>query len=557
MLNINKSYAKVNHSKKKIVLNYCMFSSGRGVSTFERWGKEFVIWLSNQPQYNDYHIYISQTSEPLSSAGVQSEGNQYFQNYKRIAHYLKGREVTLISDSDSPAFSSWIWERLGWKTLPYHWHFSQMCTYESFYKGGVTHRIEGYTKRFITINGNMQNEHKPMVMKMWSDLNLWDSSYFSFHPHQNFGMKIYRDKDDLYRIFGNLIPLFKKSFLYVVTETVSDNYYEGTNIPMDFMSKMGRALWYPTPFVVVGNFGVLRRLREMGFKTFDSFWDESYDEMWELDKRMKYIYSLIEWISNLSDSDVLEMRNGMIPIFEHNREVLKRLNEKESLETSEIFTTFGYEEFEYETMLKYELENTSVYYHKELDGGGTTFGVQALRGEEVQKRIVRGNILELCSGPGFMGAYLNDIGLADKLYLSDVNIENEECIDRTIKQNGLKNVKFIQSSVFEMIPTELKFDTIISNPPHFATNRVEGYRSNHEKLISLDEDMKIHKCIFEDADKYLNPNGRLILVENATGISEEDIKKLIGNKWGIEYVEYSDYNWKGKSTFYTIILYLL
>jgi 16S rRNA G1207 methylase RsmC len=76
-------------------------------------------------------------------------------------------------------------------------------------------------------------------------------------------------------------------------------------------------------------------------------------------------------------------------------------------------------------------------------------------------------------------------------------------------------------------------------------------------LISLDEDMKIHKCIFEDADKYLNPNGRLILVENATGISEEDIKKLIGNKWGIEYVEYSDYNWKGKSTFYTIILYLL
>jgi methylase of polypeptide subunit release factors len=208
-------------------------------------------------------------------------------------------------------------------------------------------------------------------------------------------------------------------------------------------------------------------------------------------------------------------------------------------------------------MLKYELENTSVYYHKELDGGGTTFGVEALRGEEVQKRIVRGNILELCSGPGFMGAYLNDIGLADTLHLSDINIENEECIDRTIKQNGLTNVKFIQSSVFERIPTDLKFDTIISNPPHFATNRENGYRSNHERLISLDEDMKIHKSIFEDADKYLNPNGRLILVENATGISEEDIKKLIGNKWGIEYVEYSDYNWKGKSTFYTIILYLL
>ena len=557
MLRIDKSSAKVNHSKKSIVLYYGMFSSGTGVSTFERWGRDFIQWLVNQSEYNDYHIYISQTSEPISSAGIQSEGNRYFENYKTISGILKGRGVTLISDSDGEEYRSWIKEELGWEHITYHWHFSKRCTYDSFYKGEVSHRIEPYTKRFITVNGNMGNSHKPMVMKMFTDLNLWDASYFSFNPHTNFGMEIYRDKDDLYRIFSNLAPLFHQSFLYIVTETVESNYFNGTRIPMDFMSKMGRALWYPTPFVVVGNCGVLRRLREMGFRTFDTFWDETYDEIWELDKRMRYIESLIKWIAELSDDDVLEMRNKMIPIFNHNREVLMRLNAKEDLETSDIFSTFGWEELGYETMKKFELENTSVYYHKELDGGGTTFGVNALKSEEVQKRIVKGNILELCSGPGFMGMYLNDIGLADKLYLSDLNIENKECIDTTIEQNGLTNVEFIQSSVFEKIPTELKFDTIVSNPPHFATNREDGYRSNHEKLISLDEDMRIHKSIFEDGDKYLNPNGRLILVENATGISEEDIRKMVGDKWGIEYVEYSDYGWKGKSTFYTIILYLL
>lgn len=557
MLKIDKSSAKVNHSTKRIVINYSMFSSGMGNHAFERWGKAFVIWLVNNPLYTDYSIYITQASEPISSAGIQSEGNRYFENYQTIGKWLGDRRVTLILDSNSDRFKEYIRNELGWDTITYHWHFSKMCVYDSFYKGGVSQRMDGYKKTLITINGNMGNSHKPMVRKMLTELDLLDSSHFSFNEYTNFGEEIYRDKDDLYRIFLKLVPLFGESFLYLVTETIEDNYYKGTDIPMDFMSKMGRALWYPTPFVVVGNCGILRRLREMGFRTFDTFWDETYDEIWELDKRMRYIESLIKWISELSPASMIEMRNNMIPIFKHNREVLSRLNQKENLEISDIFSSFDYEEFNYETMLKYELENTTVYYHKELDGGGTTFGVEALKGEEVQKRIVRGNILELCSGPGFMGAYLNDIGLVDKLYLSDVNIENKECIDVTIERNGLKNVEFIQSSVFERIPTELGFDTIISNPPHFATNREDGYRSEHEKLISLDKDMQIHRAIFRDGDKYLNPNGRLILVENATGISEADIQKMIGDKWGIEYVEYSDYNWAGKSTFYTIILYLL
>ena len=403
----------------------------------------------------------------------------------------------------------------------------------------------------------MHNTHKPMVMKMFTDLNLWDSSHWSFNLHTNFGMEIYRDKDDLFQIFQNLVPLFNDSFLYIVTETVSDNYYKNFNVEMDFLSKMGRALWYPTPFVVVGNRGVLRRLKEMGFLTFDKWWDESYDEIENLNERMESIHRLVEWISNLSQSEMLRIRNEMIPIFNHNRKVMKLLDAKEDLEISKIFTNLGYEKFDYTTMIKYELNNTSVYYYKELDGGGTTFGVTALKGEEVQKRIVRGNILEMCSGPGFMGAYLNDIGLADKLYLSDINVENKECIDVTIRENGLTNVEFIKSNGFDSIPEGLKFDTIVSNPPHFATNRPNGYRSKHEKLISLDEDMRIHKSIFEDADKFLNPGGKIVLVENATGISEEDIRKMVDGKWGIEYVEYSDYGWEGESTFYTIILYLL
>lgn len=557
MLHLSESLAKLNTKNNNIVLSYSLFSSGTGVSTFEKYGRNFIEWLSKKEEYRGYKIYINHASEPISSAGQQSHLNGYWRNYKYISNILKGWDITLITDSDGNLFRNWIKSELGWGVITHHWHLSQKCVWDRFYKGGVEWREDEYKKRFITINGNMVNEHKPMVMKMFTDLNLWDSSHWSFNQHTNFGMEIYRDKDDLFQIFGNLVPLFNESFLYIVTETVSQNFYDDSDVPMDFLSKMGRALWYPTPFVVVGNCGVLRRLKEMGFQTFDKWWDESYDDMEELNERMKSIYRLVEWISNLSQSEMLKIRNEMIPVFNHNRKILKELSDREDLEISKIFSNLGYEKFDYTTMIEYKLDKTSVYYYKELDGGGTTFGVNALRGEEVQRRIAKGKILEMCSGPGFMGAYLNENGFATHLYLSDINVENRECIETTIRSNGLTNVEFILSDGFDGIPKNLKFDTIVSNPPHFATNRPNGYRSKHEKLISLDADMRIHRALFESADKFLNPNGKIVLVENATGISEKDIRTMVDGKWGVEYVEYSSYGWEGESTFYTIILYLL
>ena len=156
-----------------------------------------------------------------------------------------------------------------------------------------------------------------------------------------------------------------------------------------------------------------------------------------------------------------------------------------------------------------------------------------------------------------MGFYLKSIGVADNLYLTDINNSNKQCIDSTIEVNNLSNVEFIKSDCFESIPKNLIFDTIVSNPPHFKSERPGGYRSENEMLISLDGDMRIHKSIFENAKNYMNKDSRLILVENCDGVTENDIRKLVDGVYGIEYIEYDKYKWEGKSTFYTIILYLL
>jgi methylase of polypeptide subunit release factors len=168
----------------------------------------------------------------------------------------------------------------------------------------------------------------------------------------------------------------------------------------------------------------------------------------------------------------------------------------------------------------------------------------------------QGDVLEICSGPGFIGYTLLKYNKANRLVLSDINPEVRDGIETTNRFNNLK-VEFIQSDCFDSMEDSNKFDTIVSNPPHFKTERPNGYRSSEEKLISLDYDMQFHKKFFESVHRYLNPNGKIVLIENCDGVTEEDIRVLSNQHFSVESVDYDSYGWEGKSTFYTIILKLI
>lgn len=202
----------------------------------------------------------------------------------------------------------------------------------------------------------------------------------------------------------------------------------------------------------------------------------------------------------------------------------------------------------------FETNNIKISYEPHLDGGGTTFGINALDSENVKKFIKKGRVMEMCSGPGFMGFHLLGQGYCNELYLIDVNSENLKHINETIRLNNLNNVKFIESNGFNKLVGEPNIDVIISNPPHFKTLRPEGYRFDNEKLLSLDEDMNFHKEFFKNVKKHLNKDGVIILVENTEGVTEEDIREMTEDIFKVQYVEYGDYGWAGKSKFYTIIL---
>lgn len=112
---------------------------------------------------------------------------------------------------------------------------------------------------------------------------------------------------------GAVSNFYNDFFLEVVSETVF-------NYPHVFISeKTLKPLLFKTPFIIFGARGTLEYLRQHGFKTFENYWDESYD--FESDPQLRFlkcckvIHSIItEPIENLRS-----LYQEMIPLLEHNQ----------------------------------------------------------------------------------------------------------------------------------------------------------------------------------------------------------------------------------------------
>ena len=72
------------------------------------------------------------------------------------------------------------------------------------------------------------------------------------------------------------------------------------------------------PFVVSGTVGSLEYLRSYGFKTFDSIWNESYDQEPDDIRRAEKLAELLKSINQLSEKDKQNLFEQTWPIIEHN-----------------------------------------------------------------------------------------------------------------------------------------------------------------------------------------------------------------------------------------------
>ena len=100
------------------------------------------------------------------------------------------------------------------------------------------------------------------------------------------------------------------------------------------------------PFLLGSNTGDLERLKSYGFKTFDKWWDESYDD--ELDDlaRLNKIKNIIIDINRKSIDDLKKTYKEMIPLLIHNYTLVKNLDEKfKEFQSNSVYTVMEPYEF--------------------------------------------------------------------------------------------------------------------------------------------------------------------------------------------------------------------
>ena len=103
-----------------------------------------------------------------------------------------------------------------------------------------------------------------------------------------------------------------ESMVYHVTETVASGYKQ------HLTEKIFKPICLRMPFVLTGTAGALKYLQGYGFQTFDSIWDESYDDIEDDYARYKKIAHLLFQLDSLNNKEKEDTFTRCLPIIQHN-----------------------------------------------------------------------------------------------------------------------------------------------------------------------------------------------------------------------------------------------
>lgn len=154
---------------------------------------------------------------------------------------------------------------------------------------------------------------------------------------QTFGLEYYdaklRNSPRDHVVSDEDIDLYNTSYFSVISET-SHVAFEGTDPKYalfhdcyHFNEKTYRTMACKHPFILGHRPYALKALRDVGFKTFDPFIDESYDLIEDDEDRIIAMINEVERLCLFSDEQWIEWQHNIMPIVEHNFNVLKTTKE--------------------------------------------------------------------------------------------------------------------------------------------------------------------------------------------------------------------------------------
>jgi hypothetical protein len=115
---------------------------------------------------------------------------------------------------------------------------------------------------------------------------------------------------------SNIQKHYQNYFIEIIVETDphTNNFFTEKTLKNFYLGK---------PFLLLSGSGSLKYLQSMGFKTFSPVINESYDDKPGIADRLNAIFVEIERLSKFNTTELAELHNCLLPVFEHNRRLFE------------------------------------------------------------------------------------------------------------------------------------------------------------------------------------------------------------------------------------------
>lgn len=202
------------------------------------------------------------------------------------------------------------------------------------YKLTNIHEIIKYKDRPIHPNKNFMclmgiySRHRNSLQKFFNDNNLWDSNYISYIGNNEWKNPIVlQDSGIMENITqrnstaktDDLGYYFDSSYFSFIPES---NKWTVAPNSLFLTEKTTKVLAHGHPFIMMCSVGALKQLRDYGFETFPELFDESYDEIEDMDKRDAFIKKEILRVGTMNQEELHKICESVEEKCIHNQKVL-------------------------------------------------------------------------------------------------------------------------------------------------------------------------------------------------------------------------------------------
>lgn len=215
-------------------------------------------------------------------------------------------------------------------TQPWMFHFDK-TQYVNQHLGFEFSSLPDTTLKFDILLG-LKKPHRDMVFNfVYQHPDLLAQSYMTYYGHDGQFVPGYNDLQTPIQIAwssecitihdisagrSQIMPLdiYRQTCYSLVCETQAENLTHSF-----FTEKVAKPMLAGRPFIVLADKYYLSRLRQLGFQTFDSVIDESYD--CELDAKIRWQMALqqVQW---LSKQDSYEIYQKLAPVLRYNQNLI-------------------------------------------------------------------------------------------------------------------------------------------------------------------------------------------------------------------------------------------